>query len=121
MLRPIPAKILTHTATLRQCAGVDVWQEPSYTDTTLSRICVQPTHDTRLTKDDTEVALTSIAFIDARLSSPPGFDFAAAQDESEANGQPLAFEFNGRRYTVVTVDTLCDDHGGYHHTELGLR
>ena len=127
MLRPIPAKILTHTATLKQCTGVDIWQNPAWTETTLSRICIQPVHDTRMTKDNTEVALTSrvgltsIAFVDARLSSPVGFDFAAAQDTSEANGQPLEIDYQGRRYTVVTVDMLVDDHGAYHHAELGLR
>lgn len=121
MLKPIPAKILTHSATLRQCNGVDVWQEPSYTDTELTHICVQPVHDTRMTKDNTEVALTSLAFVDARLSSPVGFDFQAAQDTSEANGQPLMFVFDGRNYVVLTIDVLCDDTGAYHHTELGLK
>ena len=121
MLKPIPAKILTHTATLRQCTGVDKWQEPTYTDTTLLHICIQPTHETRLNEMNTEVSLNSIAFVDARLSSPAGFDFQAAQDTSEANGAPLALIYQGRHYVVVTVDALCDDTGAYHHTELGLR
>lgn len=121
MLRPIPARILTHTATLKQCTGIDVWQEPTYTDTELTHICVQPVHETRMDATNTEVALTSIAFIDARLSSPQGFDFQAAQDTSEANGCPLAFIYQGRHYTVLTVDALCDDTGAYHHTELGLK
>lgn len=121
MLRPIPARILTHTATLKQCTGVDVWEAPTYSDTTLSHICVQPTHETRMDTNNTEVALTSIAFIDARLSSPAGFDFIQAQEQSEANGAPLAFIYGGRRYIVLTVDALCDDTGAYHHTELGLR
>lgn len=120
MLRPIPAKILTHTATLKQCTGVDVWEDPTYSDTTLSHICVQPAHETRMATNDTQVTLNSIAFIDARLSSPRGFDFQAAQDQSEANGQPLSLVYNGRQYTVISVDTLCDDTGAYHHTELGL-
>ena len=121
MLRPIPAKILTHSATLRQCSGVDVWENPSYIETPLSRICIQPVHSTVMTKDNTEVSLTSVAFIDARLSRPAGLDFQAAQDASEANGAPLELLYNGRHYTVLTVDTLCDDTGAYHHTELGLR
>lgn len=121
MLRPIPAKILTHSATLRQCNGVDVWENPSYDDIQLSHICVQPVHDTRMDATNTEVVLTSIAFVDARLSSPAGFDFQAAQDQSEANGAPLAFIYQGRHYTVLTVDALCDDTGAYHHTELGLK
>ena len=121
MLRPIPARILAHTATLKQCTGIDVWQEPTYTDIPLEHICVQPVHETRMDATNTEVALTSIAFIDARLSSPQGFDFQAAQDASEANGAPMAFIYQGRHYTVLTVDALCDDTGAYHHTELGLK
>lgn len=121
MLRPIPANILTHTATLHECTGVDVWQNPTFKDTTLTRINVQPVHNTVMTKDNTEVALTSVAFIDARLSRPSGYDYQAAQDRSEASGAPLELIYNGRRYTVLTVDTLCDDTGAYHHTELGLK
>ena len=121
MLKPIPAKILTHSATLKQCSGVDVWENPTYTDTPLTHICVQPTHETRMTKDNTEEALTSVAFIDARLSTPAGFDFEAAQLASEANGQPLALIYRDRLYVVLTVDTLVDDTGAYHHTELGLK
>lgn len=121
MLRPIPARILTHSATLKQCTGIDVWQEPTYTDIPLEHICVQPVHETRMDATNTEVALTSVAFIDARLSSPQGFDFQQAQDISEANGCPLAFYYQGRHYIVLTVDALCDDTGAYHHTELGLK
>ena len=121
MLRPIPARILTHSATLKQCTGIDVWEAPTYTDTELTHICVQPSHETRMDNTNTEVALTSVAFIDARLSTPRGFDFQAAQDASEANGAPLALIYGGRHYTVLTVDALCDDTGAYHHTELGLR
>lgn len=121
MLRPIPARILTHTATLQQCTGVDVWENPTYTETPLKRICIQPMHTTVMTKDNTEVALTSVAFVDARLSRPKGFDFQAAQEASEANGAPLELLYQGRRYTVLTVDTIVDDTGAYHHTELGLK
>ena len=121
MLRPIPASILTHSATLRQCTGVDVWQNPTFADTELRRICVQPEHNTYIYNDNTSVTLSSIAFVDARLSSPRGFDFQAAQETSEANGAPLELIFNGRRYTVLEIDTLYDDTGKYHHTELWLK
>lgn len=121
MLRPIPAKILTHSATLKQCSGIDVWENPTYTDTPLEHICIQPMHETRMDATNSQVTLNSVAFVDARLSSPAGFDFQAAQDASEANGAPLALIYNGRHYTVLTVDALCDDTGAYHHTELGLK
>lgn len=120
MIKPIPAKILTHSAVLEVCTGLDRWQERTYTEVALQHICVQPMHETRMTKDNTEVALTSVAFVDARVSSPAGYDFQAAQDTSESNGAPLALVYNGRQYTVLTVDALVDDTGAYHHTELGL-
>lgn len=120
MLKPIPAKILTHTADLLVCSAIDEWQSPTQTTVTLSNICIQPMHETRMTKDNTEVALSSVAFIDARLSTPAGYDFQQAQDLSEANGAPLELIYQGRTYTVLTVDTLVDDTGAYHHTELGL-
>jgi len=120
MLDTIPSSILTHSATLRICTGVDVWENPSFQDVPLSRICVQPTHSTVMTKDNTEVGLNSTAFVDARLSVPAGYDFQAAQDTSEANGSPLHLIYNGRDYVVLLVDALCDDTGTYHHAELGL-
>lgn len=120
MLRPIPSRILTHNAVLKWVSSVDVWQTPTFTEIELEHICIQPTHETRMNRDNTEVALNSIAFIDARLSQPQGFDFYAAQETSEANGLPMALEYNGHTYTVITVDALIDDTGAYHHTELGL-
>ena len=121
MLRPIPSKIMTHSATLRQCTGVDEWETPSWSEMQLERICIQPMHATVLTKDNTETSLTSVAFVDARISTPEGFDFQAAQDASEEAGRPLTLVYNGRIYTVLTIDALCDDRGQYHHAELGLK
>lgn len=120
MLKPIPAKILTHSAILMKCKEIDRFQAPVFEEINLLNICIQPTHDTRLMRDNTEVALTSVAFVDAKLSQPVGFDFQAAQDESEANGCTLKLAYNGRLYTVKTIDALIDDTGEYHHTELGL-
>lgn len=121
MLRPIPAKILTHNAVLKQCTGMDAWQKATYQDIVLSHVCIQPEHRTQLAKDNTEVVLQAVMFADARLSQPQGIDLAALQDASEANGSPLMVEYNGRKYTVVSIDVLCDDRGKYHHAEVGLR
>ena len=120
MLDPIPSSILTHSATLKSCSAIDAWEDPTWAETQLTNICIQPVHTTVMTKDNTQVSLNSVAFIDARLSFPIGFDFLAAQDQSEANGSPLHLIYNGRDYVVLTVDALCDDTGAYHHTELGL-
>lgn len=120
MLKPIPAKILTHSATLKVCSEIDAWQNPTFTDVALKRINIQPTHSTVMNKDNTQTTLNSVAFIDARISEPENYDFEAAQILSESNGSPLHLIYNNRDYVVVLVDTLCDDTGAYHHTELGL-
>ena len=120
MLRPIPSRILKHTVTLQTCAGVDMWQAPAWTQTTLGKVCMQPSNETKKSKDNTEVVLRGVCFVDARRSTPAGIDLDAMQSQSEANGQPMTLLFNGSRYTVLTVDTLYDDTGILHHTELGL-
>ena len=97
-LSPIPARILKQSATLRVCSGVDMWQEPTWTETALGSIC----------------------FVDAVRSTPRGMDFDAMQRQSEKNGQPMTLVFRGTPYTVLTVETLYDDTGQLHHWELGL-
>lgn len=121
MLKPIPSKILTHNAVLKQCTGVDVWQKATYQDIPMTSVCIQPEHRSQLTKENTEVVLQAIMFVDARLSQPEGIDLMGLQDLSEANGAPLMLEYNNRLYTVISVDALCDDVGRYHHAEVGLR
>ena len=121
MLKPIPARILTHDAVLQQCSGIDIWGKPTYMDLPLANICIQPTHETRMTKENTEVVLNSVAFIDARISQPANVDYMLMQSVSEQNGAPLNIVYNGKTYVVVNVDALCDDTGKLHHTELGLK
>lgn len=120
MLKPIPARILRHTAVLHVCESADVWGNATTQDVELTNVCIQPTHDTRMTATNTEVVLTSLMFVDARLSTPVGIDIAALQDTSESNGALLKLTFNDRNYTVASVDTLYDDTGEYHHAEVGL-
>lgn len=121
MLRPIPSRILKHTVTLQVCSGVDTWEAPTWDPIiTLSRVCMQPSNETKKSKDNTEVVLRGVCFVDARRSSPSGIDLDALQIQSEANGQPMTMTFGGSTYTVLTVDTLYDDTGILHHTELGV-
>lgn len=119
MLLPIPRRILSHAVTLKVVSTVDQWQAPSYISYELSRVHVQPTHDTRMTRDNTEVALTSILFVDARISVPH-LDLVALQDTSLAQGAPMHVVYEGRDYTVMSIDTIPDDLGHLHHYEVGL-
>lgn len=121
MLRPIPSRILKHTVTLQACEDVDTYQSPSWGPViTLSNVCMQPSNETKKSKDNTEVVLRGVCFVDARRSFPAGIDLDALQKQSESNGQPMTLLFNGNQYTILTVDTLYDDTGILHHTELGL-
>lgn len=120
MLRPIPSRILKHTVTLQTCTDVDAHQTPTWSQTTLGRVCMQPSNETKKSKDNTEVVLRGVCFVDARRSFPAGIDLDALQKQSESNGQPMTLLFNGNQYTILTVDTLYDDTGILHHTELGL-
>lgn len=119
-MRPIPRCILTHNAMLRCCNGVNVWQNPEWLETPLNNICMQPANETRRTRDNTEVVLRSLMFVDAVRSEPVGIDFDLQQQVSEANGQPLTLTFEGREYTVLTIEKLYDQHGVLHHWEVGL-
>ena len=119
MLKPIPLKILSHKITLKVVSTVDQWQAPSFISYEVSRVHVQPTNDTRMTRDNTEVSLTSLLFVDARLSTPK-LDWQALQDTSLAQGGPMHVTYDGREYVVLTIDALPDDTGALHHYEVGL-
>ena len=119
-LSPIPARILKQSATLRVCSGVDMWQEPTWTETALGCICIQPSNETRKTKDNTEAVLQSHCLVDAVRSTPRGLDTDAIQQQRERKRQPMTLVFRDTPYTVLTVETLYDDTGQLHHWELGL-
>ena len=119
-LSPIPARILKQSATLRVCSGVDMWQKPAWTETALGCICIQPSNETRKTKDNTEAVLRSLCLVDGVRSTPRGLDFDAMQRQSEKNGQPKTLVFRGIPYTVLAVETLSDDTGQLHHWGLGV-
>ena len=120
MLKPIPSRILKQTVVFNSCTAVDAWQNPTYSATTVTRCCIQPANETRKTKDNTEVVLRSLLFVDYRLSTPSGLDIDALKNTSEANGHTLTVIFSGQNYTVLSVDSCFDDSGNYHHTEVGL-
>lgn len=81
---------------------------------------MQTSSDTKKTKDNTEVTLSGICFVDARRSTPPGIDLEALQAKSEANGSPMQLVYGRAEHTVLVVDAMLDDTGVLHHTELGL-
>ena len=146
MFRPIPARILKHTVTVIIPLARDAWGNITQHAELLtnigehvldedlrqimvmvddearfdvSHVVMQPTNETRKTKDNTEVDLKAMLFVDAKRSTPI-VDWQGIKDAAEATGGNLAVEFSDHVYTVQSVDILYDDEGILHHYEVGL-
>ena len=119
MLGTIPPRILTHNCTLEVCTGHDAYRMPVWQSHSVTRVHFQPGAFTRKTRENTEVALQGILFVDARLSSPK-LDWFALSRQSEEAGESLRVTVNGNVYTVLSVDALPDDTGRLHHFEVSL-
>lgn len=119
MLKPIPAKILRSTATVRVCDGVDVYQNQTYTEYTVNKVHLQPTNEVKKTQSNTECVLRSILFVDARLSTPL-LDWDGMLSAAHAIGGDIRVIVRDQEYTVATVDALRDDTDNLHHYEVGL-
>ena len=126
MLRPIPQSLLGDIATIKVCSGVDVWQNPSWQTYTINNVHLQNTNEIKKSKDNTEVVLRAILFIDSILSQP-NLDYAALVDQSEAAGKPMrcvVTDSNGNEagdFEVLIVDLVPDVPATrVHHVELGL-
>ncbi|MFR1479540.1 MAG: hypothetical protein ACLSB9_29545 [Hydrogeniiclostridium mannosilyticum] len=70
MLRPIPQSLLGDIATIKVCAGIDRYQHAIWDETVVQHVHLQNTNEVKKTRDNTEVVLRSVLFIDGRLSSP---------------------------------------------------
>ena len=119
MLRPIPARILRSTATVKVCTGVDLYQNQTYTEYTVQRVHVQPTEKIIKTTDNTDQQLNSILFVDVRHSAP-ALDWHALFQSAHDHGGDMRVVIRGVTYTVASVDGLRDDTDRLHHWEIGL-
>ena len=119
MLRPIPARILRSTATVKVCTGVDLYQNPTYTEYTVQHVHVQPTEKVIKSKDNTDQQLSSILFVDVRRSTP-ALDWHALFQTAHDHGGDLRVIIRGVEYTAASVDGLRDDTDKLHHWEIGL-
>lgn len=120
MLRPIPLKILRHSATLRVPNGTDRYNAATYSEYSLNRINIQPSNAVTKTKDNKEVVLRSVLFFDVRNSTPGGLDFDTLQNQANTHGSQMKVVSGNSTYTVETVDPIGDDGGNIHHYEIGL-
>lgn len=111
---------------LKVCVGVDAWQNPSWKEYTVQNVHIQNTNEVKKTKENTEVVLRSILFIDGRRSTP-SLDYDSLAEQSQKKGKPLrcvVFNANEQKYgeyEVLTVDPIPDVPATrIHHIELGL-
>lgn len=119
MLRPIPAKILKATATVKVCNGVDMYQNQTFDEYTVKKVHLQPTNEIRKTQTNTDCVLRSILFVDARISTPH-LDWFALLEAAHNVAGDMRVTVRGQEYTVMTVDALRDDTDNLHHYEVGL-
>ena len=118
LLAPIPGRILRHAIQFRECTGVDVYQSPKYVAHDVYRVAVQPTVEVHKTRDNTDVNLKGICYIDARRSTAA--NPVKWMEDSERAGHSAKLDFAMQEYTVSGVETLYDDTGHIHHWEVLL-
>lgn len=126
MLPSIPRPLLVDVMTLSVCTGMDVWQNPTWETYTVNNVNLQNTNEVKKTKDNTEVVLRSIVFVDSRLSTPQ-LDYGALAEQSQQAGRPMRCTVTNAQgvsqgdFEILTVD-LLDDYPStrIHHVELGL-
>lgn len=126
MLRSIPQQLLRDSATIKVCTGMDVWQNPTWEETTVNNVHLQNANETKKTVNNTEVVLQSTLFVDGRRSLPV-LDYGALVEQSQANGKPLratVYNASGVKlgdYEILTVDCVTDIPADkIHHIELGM-
>lgn len=118
MLKPIPAKIMRSTATVKACTGLDRYQNPTYSTYTVKKVHLQPTNEIRKTTDNTDCTLRSILFVDVRHSTP--LDWWGLFNTAHSIGGDVKVIVRGEEYTIFSVDELRDDTDNLHHWEIGL-
>ena len=119
MLRPIPSKILRSTATVKYCTSIDRYQNQTYTETTVSKVHLQPTNEIRKTESNTDCTLRAILFVDARTSTP-ALDWCGLFRAEHAVPGDMRVIVRNVTYTVMAVDELRDDTDTLHHWEVAL-
>lgn len=119
MLKPIPARILRSTATVKVCTGTDLYQNQTFETYTVRHVHLQPTEKIVKTASNTDRQLASVLFVDARRSTPM-LDWRALLKQAHDAGGDIHVSVDGVEYTVELIDALRDDTDRLHHFEIGL-
>lgn len=109
-MRPIPKRLLIHTAELKTAGINNTWQDEKITDMTkLKKIRIEPCSRFVTAKDNRQVSLSAVLFYDCKNSRPKNQIFS--------QGQKVIW--NGTEHIIETIEPLYDDNK-LHHYELGL-
>lgn len=123
MLKPIPARIMQSTATVKACVSVDKYQNQTFTTYTVHHVHIQPATTILKTVSDTNtsaaVGSQATLFVD-RKHSTPNLDWWGLFNTAHAVGGDVKVTIRGQEYTVLTVEELRDDTDQFHHYEIGL-
>lgn len=122
MIRPIPKNLLIHSAYLITEFSPDKWGKPSDSEMVqLEHVYFENSAKHIIGGNGEAVQLAAVLFFDCRNSSPADIQFAMKDDT--VNGKRVVLQnvsFEGRLYTVQTVEALYADRNRVHHYEVGL-
>lgn len=126
MLPSIPRSLLVDIMTLYVCTGMDVWQNPTWETYAVNNVHLQNANEVKKTKDNTEVVLRSILFVDTKRSTPQ-LDYGTLAEQSQQAGKPMRCTVTNAQgvsqgdFEILTVDLVPDvPSTRIHHVELGL-
>ena len=109
-MKPIPKKLLIHTAAAIEKGEPDMWGKCEDVERTeLSFVRVEPSSSLRISKDNNQVQLAAVLFYDCRNSQPAGYDFSHVDK----------VEYDGQQYNILSVKRLYDE-AKLHHLEVEL-
>ena len=109
-MKPIPKRLLIHTAILYQRVNVDKWGKGELNGgQMLSDIRIEPSEQIIRDKNNSEIQLAATLFLDCRNSQPADISFKVDQ----------IVDFNGQKYQIKTVEPLYDN-SKLHHYEIGM-
>lgn len=109
-MRPIPKKMLIHSATIEAVASKDRWGKETFSSAVdLKNVRFEPSTKIVKDKQNNDVQLACTLFYDCKNSLPKNVNFY--------NDQIISF--NSEKYKVQIIEPLYDMKK-LHHYELGL-
>lgn len=118
-MQSIPSQILKDTITLKVPVSVDEWNNATYAEYSQGRVHIQGANKLVKNKENTEVQLKSLLFVDLRKSTP-FLDWSLLQHQAEQTGHEMRVVHGQNEYAVIEVDDVPDPYGQLHHYEVGL-